>query len=179
MPSAGQASSSVPHVPPAPLNPLARLLRNAVLASVGITGLLGFSLWRNIAAENDTARRMALDNARANYQKDVAFRTWATTKGKIYLAPSERTPVNAYMAHIPDRDIVSTDGKLLTLINPATMLREMMEDYGELFGVRGRIVSEAPLNPANRADAWEQKAIDAFRTGKNEGCVRKSCWWLG
>ena len=168
MPSAGQASSSVPHVPPAPLNPLARLLRNAVLASVGITGLLGFSLWRNIAAENETARRMALDAARANYQKDVAFRTWATTKGKIYLSPSERTPANAYMAHIPDRDIVSTDGKLLTLINPATMLREMMEDYGELFGVRGRIVSEAPLNPANRADAWEQKAIDAFRAGKSE-----------
>jgi len=153
---------------PATPDPQTQILRYAVLAVLVSTLVLGLSLWANLSEEYDTARKMALDAARANYQKDVAFRVWATSKGKLYLTPSERTPVNPHMAHMPDRDISTSDGKLLTLANPATLLREMMEDYGELYGIQGRIVSEHPLNPANQADAWEARAIATFRGGATE-----------
>lgn len=153
---------------PVTLDSQTQILRYAVLAVLASTFVLGLSWWANQGEEYATARNMALDAARANYQKDVAFRVWATSKGKIYLTPSERTPVSSYMAHMPDRDISTNDGKLLTLVNPASMLREMMEDHGELYGVKGRIVSEHPLNPANQADAWEARAIAAFRGGAKE-----------
>jgi PAS domain S-box-containing protein len=70
------------------------------------------------------------------------------------------------MAHLPDRDLVANDGRKLTLMNPAYMLREMMQDHGELYGIKGRIVGIVYLNPNNKADPWEADAITRFSEGR-------------
>ncbi len=138
-------------------------------AAILLTCLVGGSLFWNIEREKRETRTLATLTARANFNKDKAFRLWATTHGGVYVPNDERTPPNPHLAHIPDRDLVTSGGKRLTLMNPAYMLRQMMQEYPGLYGVRGRITSLKPLNPQNAPDAWERSALETFeREGRKE-----------
>lgn len=132
------------------------------------SAVVGGSLYWNANEVNKEALALAMNTARATFLKDQAFRFWASKKGGVYVPPSADTPPNPYMAHIPERDVVTTGGKQLTLMNPAYMLRQMMDEYNELYGVRGRIVGIKTLNPNNKADPWEEQAIHAFERGAEE-----------
>ncbi|MFA7382455.1 MAG: response regulator [Desulfurivibrionaceae bacterium] len=105
--------------------------------------------------------------ARANINKDISFRKWATSHGGVYVKPTEHTPPNPYL-RIPERDVVTTAGVVLTLMNPAYMLREMQNDFGDDYGTRSQITSLKPLNPANAPDAWQIKALTGFVRGSKE-----------
>lgn len=142
--------------------------RLALLAAGVWTALICGSLYWNAHQAYDNAYTLALNTARANFFKDQAFRFWASRKGGVYVPPSADTPPNPYLTHITDRDVVTTDGKQLTLMNPAYMLRQMMDEYGYLYGIKGRIVGIRTLNPHNQADPWEEKAIHAFEKGAKE-----------
>ena len=137
-------------------------LRNTLIIALLWTALLAFSLGWSIHQENQQVMQLATSAARSNFDKDLAYRTWASGHGGVYVQPDARTPPSPWMAHIADRDVVTTDGKQLTLMNPAYMLRQMMDEFGELYGVKGRIVGRVALNPKNLADAWEATAILAF-----------------
>ncbi|CUW40820.1 protein of unknown function [Magnetospirillum sp. XM-1] len=95
-------------------------------AAVFWTFAVGISFW--IAAENE--KRQAVDlathEARTSVQTDIGFRRWATSHGGVYVPPDEQTPPNPYLT-APNRDVVTTDGKHLTLMNPAYMLRQLMQ----------------------------------------------------
>ena len=43
-----------------------------------------------------------------------------------------------------------------------------MDEYTELYGIRGRITSKTPLNPNNAPDAWELSALEQFERGTKE-----------
>jgi len=111
---------------------------------------------------------LALKEARSHFKKDQAFRLWATTHGGVYVPSDKRTPPNRNLSHIPDRDIITSTGKKLTLMNPAYMLRQMMDEYSELYGVKGHITSLKLFNPNNTPDEWERSALKAFEAGKTE-----------
>jgi len=53
-------------------------------------------------------------------------------------------------------------------MNPAYMLRQMMQEYGELYGVQGKITGKVVLNPINAPDEWEIMALNAFEAGVEE-----------
>lgn len=137
-------------------------LRNALIAGVIWTAVLAFSLGNAVNQEDKQALQLVTDAAHSSFDKDVAYRNWASTHGGVYVPPDARTPPSPWMAHIPDRDVVTTDGKKLTLMNPAYMLRQMMDEYGQYYGIKGRIVGRVALNPNNLADPWEDAAIGAF-----------------
>ncbi|MFA7347132.1 MAG: PAS domain-containing protein [Desulfurivibrionaceae bacterium] len=105
--------------------------------------------------------------ARANVNKDIGFRKWGASHGGVYVPPTERTPPNPYLK-IPHRDVVTANGQALTLMNPAYMLREMQQNFGDEYGTRCRITSLKPLNPANAADPWQAKALAGFARGDQE-----------
>ncbi|MFP4272557.1 MAG: ATP-binding protein [Halothiobacillaceae bacterium] len=111
---------------------------------------------------------LARNEAEANFNKDQAFRFWATMHGGVYVEVSEQTPSNPFLAHVPERDLTTPSGRKLTLMNPAYMVRELNEQFGELFGVRGNITSLDPLRPANAPDAWEREALLSFEEGAQE-----------
>jgi two-component system, sensor histidine kinase and response regulator len=111
---------------------------------------------------------LAEKEAIANFNKDLSFRLWGTKHGGVYVPPTEQTPPNPYLSHIPDRDITLPSGKRLTLMNPAYMVRQMMADFYEFYGIKGRITSLKPLNPDNAPDAWEREALTAFERGAKE-----------
>ncbi|MCG8489217.1 MAG: EAL domain-containing protein [Chromatiales bacterium] len=126
--------------------------------------LLLWSLSNEDAEVLELARQEAIDN----FNKDQAFRVWATTHGGVYVPVTERTPPSPHLSHIPERDLVTPSGRQLTLMNPAFMLRQMMDDYADLYGVRGRITSTKPLNPRNAPDEWERAALESFERGEKE-----------
>jgi PAS domain S-box-containing protein len=105
---------------------------------------------------------IARSEARAYFNKDQAFRLWAASHGGVYVEPDERTLPNPYLAHIPERDVLTTGGMRLTLMNPAYILRQVIGDFSELYGIRGHITSLNPLRPENGPDEWEAKALGTF-----------------
>ncbi|MBW1790321.1 MAG: DUF3365 domain-containing protein, partial [Deltaproteobacteria bacterium] len=113
-------------------------------------------------------QEMIENEARANFNKDQALRLWATTHGGVYVPVTEETPPNPYLSHVKDRDIKTPDGKALTLMNPAYMLRQTMEKYEGLYGVRGHITSLKYFRPETAPDEWEKYALQEFEKGAKD-----------
>ena len=126
-------------------------------------------LW-NFAIYDNTAYENAKADAVSSYNKDLLYRRWVSMQGGVYVTPSEKTPPNPYLSHIPDRDLTTSTGKKLTLINPAYMTRQIHELSNKQYGTKGHITSLNPINPINKADAWEEKALKSFEKGIKEVC---------
>ncbi len=112
----------------------------------------------------DLARKEAL----AHFNKDQGFRLWGTKHGGVYVSVTKETPPSPYMEHVPERDIQTPSGKALTLLNPAYMVRQLMEDYKVLYGIRGKITGLVVLRPGNAPDKWETAALKAMKGGAKE-----------
>jgi signal transduction histidine kinase len=110
----------------------------------------------------------ATREARANFNKDQAFRFWASGHGGVYVPVTPTTPPNSRLSHVPERDIVTPSGKALTLMNPAYMVRQLNEQFRELYGVVGHITSTKLLREENAPDAWERDALARFEQGETE-----------
>ena len=110
--------------------------------------------------ENRHAERLAFKEATVSIKKDLAYRSWVTSHGGVYVPITEQTRPNPYLSHIPNRDIKTEAGMWLTLINPAYAIKQTMKNYSELYGTKGRIVSNLPLNPDNKADKWESDSLN-------------------
>jgi PAS domain S-box-containing protein len=129
--------------------------------------LVSGSLVWNMHQETRNTLGAATAAANANIDKDFAFRKWATSHGGVYVPPTEHTPPNPYL-NLPDRDVVTSKGKELTLMNPAYILRELQTDFADEYGIMGHITSLKLLNPKNAPDAWEAEALRAFEKGEKE-----------
>ncbi len=145
-----------------------RLYRYSIAFTAFWSVVIALSLYLNIANERRHTRELSKNEARISFNKDQAFRMWAAFHGGIYVPPDNMTPPNPYLKHIVDRDLLTNNGKKLTLMNPAYMLRQIMGFYADLYGTRGRITSLKVLNPINRPDKWETEALEAFERGEKE-----------
>jgi diguanylate cyclase (GGDEF)-like protein len=144
------------------------LVRNTLLALLLWTGIVAGSLWWNNHILQRQILELAKTAALGNINKDLAFRLWAASHGGVYVPPDVNTPPNPYLAQVPDRDVVTTEGKRLTLMNPAYMLRQVMGENSRLFGVKGHITSLHLTNPINQPDEWEKAALESFQQGAQE-----------
>jgi hypothetical protein len=91
--------------------------RKYIFVLLGWSVLIAGSLLWNIKQQASETMSMAIATARTNISKDISFRKWVASHGGVYVAPSERTPPNPYLK-IPERDVVTSKGKALTLMNP-------------------------------------------------------------
>ena len=114
----------------------------------------------------------ALMAARAYINKDISFRKWGASHGGVYVPPTAHTPPNPWL-DVPRRDVTTTDGQSLTLMNPAYMLRQLMNEFPSEYGIRSRITSLRPVNPDNAPDAWERQALLAFEGGVRHEVVER------
>jgi len=147
---------------------LRRLRRAVALVVLAWSVVVFASLGWNLYNTWNSARDLATREARTHFNKDQAFRYWASRHGGVYVEVDERTPPNPALAHVPERDLTTPSGRHLTLMNPAYMLRQVMNDYGDTYGVRGRITSLKPVNPDNAPDEWEAQALRRFEAGERE-----------
>lgn len=112
--------------------------------------------------------KLAFAEARVHLDKDMAARLWATSHGGVYVPVTQTTPANPYLIHVPERDIQTPGGATLTLMNPAYMLRQMMEHYASLYGARGHITSLKHFREETAPDEWERMALLSFTRGMEE-----------
>jgi len=140
-------------------------VRLALLAAVVWTVVLALSMLWNFNNVRNQAMDMAYAEARANLNKDITFRRWGTLHGGVYVPITATQQPVEWLSHVPGRDVTTEDGKKLTLLNPASMLRQMMDMYATDYGIRGRITGLRYLNPGNAPDAWEKRQLEAFVRG--------------
>lgn len=148
-----------------------KIPRSLLLYSAGTLGwtlLLLFSYLIYAEQERNHTIQLATAEGRSLFNKDIAFRQWASDRGGCYVETSEKTPPNPYLGHIEERDIKTPSGKKLTLMNPAYMLRHMLGEYGDRYGVFGKITGLKFLNPINKPDDWEESVLRRFEQGEKE-----------
>jgi len=140
-------------------------IRFTLLAAVAWTVAMGISLAWNLNKAQQQTFDQAYAEARANLNKDITFRRWATSHGGVYVPITATQQSVPWLAHVAGRDVTTRDGLKLTLLNPASMLRQMMDRYAEEYGIQGRITGLKTLNPGNAPDPWERAQLEAFTTG--------------
>lgn len=146
-------------------NEPAPLIKTATLVIVAWTLLAGGSLYWNLDSKHRQTLELAAKEASSNLDKDISFRSWVASHGGVYVPVTEDTPPNPYLAHLKERDVTTTDGRKLTLMNPAYVIRQVHARHSERFGIRGKITSLKLLNPKNAPDAWEIKALKMIEAG--------------
>lgn len=119
----------------------------------------------NVKGVTKKQHHLVLEHAKNAFEKDLMFRKWVAMHGGVYVFPTKLTPPNPYLAHIPNRDFTTTTGKNLTLMNPAYVLRELMENFEGMYGEKGHITSLKLLNPNNKPDNWEKERLKEFDKG--------------
>jgi len=149
------------------INDRSAIVRYTLWACVVWSAIVGASLYWNYFHEHEFTLALARNEALANINKDISFRRWATSHGGVYVPVTDATPSNPYLVAV-DKDVETTGGRKLTLMNPAYIVRQMQQLYSETFGVRGHITSLKPINPGNVPDAWETEVLGAFDRGERE-----------
>jgi signal transduction histidine kinase len=116
--------------------------------------------------------RSALEHARSDalsaFRRDTTLRKWASLQGGVYVPITATLRPNPYLK-VPNRDVKTTSGQALTLVNPAYLLRLVHELGEELDGLKGHLTSLKPTRPGNAPDPWEKKTLESFASGKAEG----------
>ena len=141
--------------------------RNSILLSVLWTGLLAVLLLLNIRETEKMPAQHAEVQAKSLVNSAISFRSWASYFGGVYVHPTEKYPANPYLK-LKERDINTSDGEKLTLINPAYMMRQVFQDFYGKDGINGHMTSLKLLNPNNKPDAWEYKSLLAFERGSKQ-----------
>lgn len=138
-----------------------------ILAMVWTVTIALFCIW-HIREQHDHVRKIAYSQAKQVIAKDMVYRLWAAKQGGVYVPVTAETLPNPYLADVEHRDVTTTDGQLLTLINPAYMTRQVHELGQEVYGLRGHLTSLDPIRPENAPDAWEAEALRSFLQGVSE-----------
>ncbi|HEX9714949.1 MAG TPA: PAS domain-containing protein [Desulfurivibrionaceae bacterium] len=131
------------------------------------TALMVFSgVWVSLEEKNRGTERAKIE-ARSVLDRDLLYRRWAALHGGFYAPVTENNQPNPYLTAIPERDIPTPSGRNLTLINPASMTRQVYE-LGKEYGLKGHITSLKPINPGNVPDPWERQALSRIAAGEIE-----------
>lgn len=107
---------------------------------------------------------IAATQGREVFRLVEATRVWNAEHGGVFVVRTERDPPNPYL-NSPDRSTATVTGKLLTLLNPAYMTRQLAVVIDRQAAIRIHMSSLKLLNPGNKADEWETQALHEFERG--------------
>ena len=85
-------------------------------------GVVALSLELQIDKIREQSVQVAVEGARNMFRMVMLTRNWNASHGGVYVPVTPATPPNPYLEH-PQRDLMTTDGMALTMINPAYMTR--------------------------------------------------------
>ncbi len=136
------------------------------LAIVWIIILLSISVWNIIDLKKQTTN-IILSQARSFLSLVTATRFWNASHAGVYIFVTENNQPNPYL-DVPNRDIITIDGKSLTLINPAYMTRQIAEFAASINQVKLHITSQRPIRPGNSPASWEVDGLNSFFNESDE-----------
>lgn len=146
-----------------------QIIRYGLAMALIWTVIMSGSLWWYFQAHNRQIKSVALAEARAAIDTDVLYRRWSTYHGGVYAPVTAMTPPNPNLVNIQEREVTTPSGRVLTLINPAYMTRQVYELAVEKkLPRKAHLTSLNPIRPENRPDAWEAKALKSFENGEKE-----------
>lgn len=136
-----------------------------------ITGIIIFWLavvtasaaW-NVMQTQKSQFQIYLENGRSLFNLIVIAREWNAQQGGVYLPITDKIQPNPYL-DVPNRDVTTTSGQNLTLVNPAYMTRLIGELADQKNDVKFHITSLNPIRPMNAPEEWEAVALQAFEDG--------------
>ncbi len=127
--------------------------------------LTGISMYWEYERIEANFEAVAHERGTALFKQITLVREWNFQHGEVYVPVSEKSPPNPYLIH-PRRDIQTRDGKLLTLVTPGSMIREIAELANNTNGVKYHLTDLQPLHPSNKPDAWEAETLSLFEQHK-------------
>ncbi len=142
----------------------ARVVALIYLCGVLLFGTLLALEWRLI---DRTVAAIARERGAALFSLIETTREWNAMHGGVYVMVDETTRPNPWLKH-PARDLQTSDGVRLTMVNPAYMTRQIADLALHADGARLHITSLKPIRPENRADDWEAEALARFEAGERE-----------
>jgi len=108
-------------------------------------------------------KEILLKQAQTHFNDQVNTRKWNAMYGGIYVKPRVGELPNQYLKN----NILKVDENLTLLkINPAWMTRQLSE-ISDIKDFKFHITSLTPINPKNKATAFEKKALKYFESTKN------------
>ncbi|ENO89145.1 diguanylate cyclase domain-containing protein [Thauera linaloolentis] len=129
--------------------------------------IFGGLLWAELLRVDEAFMAAARERGQTVFRLVEITREWNTHHGGVYVPVTDEMQPNPYLVH-PRRDLITSDGRPLTMVNPAFMTRQIAEISERTDGVRLHITSLRPVRPANQPDAWEAEALEAFESGVPE-----------
>lgn len=140
-----------------------------VVALIYLCGALLFGTllaleWRLI---DRTVAAIARERGAALFSLIETTREWNAMHGGVYVVVDGATQPNPWLEH-PARDLQTSDGVRLTMVNPAYMTRQIADLALHADGARLHITSLKPIRPENLADDWETDALARFEAGERE-----------
>ncbi|RLD88715.1 MAG: hypothetical protein DRJ09_07870 [Bacteroidetes bacterium] len=152
-------------------------LFNTLTKQINLFGLLSIFIWtgmitafavRSTETLHKTTLRLAKKEAETQWFMDESYRKWAASYGGFYVPVDSKTLPSPYLSKVKHRDIITTYGDTLTLINPARSLRMLNEFNSTKYSFTGHITSLKLLRPENIPDDWEHRALLSFEKGATE-----------
>ncbi|ALC17256.1 sensor diguanylate cyclase/phosphodiesterase, GAF domain-containing [Desulfuromonas soudanensis] len=143
------------------------LRRYTLALLIAWTLCIGASLAWNLVQNHRTILGIARNSARNAFDKDLLYRRWGALYGPVYLPVSPQVPPNPYL-DVPEREVTTTSGRTLTMVNPAYMTRMVYDLAEKSHGIRSHLTSLNPLRPQNAPDPWEIEALRRFAEGEKE-----------
>jgi PAS domain S-box-containing protein/putative nucleotidyltransferase with HDIG domain len=151
------------------LSQLVQLKRNLKTIMFAWSLIIAASLIWNLRQQTHTNSTQLKSQVEAIHSINMEYRNWIIHNGGVYVPVTDQTKPSPWLSHIPDRDIKTPSGKQLTLLNSSYVFRLVQENMAANGAeVKLHISSLKPINPMNKADAWETDALESFAKGIKE-----------
>lgn len=133
------------------------------------SAVVALSLGLTLYSHQTSYVKSLYGEAASIHAMDMEYRNWVIHSGGVYVPITDKVQPSHWLSNVPERDVTTPGGQHLTLLNSSYAVRLVHEGLAEGGSVvRGHIASLNPINPSNKADAWERKALEAFSQGATE-----------
>jgi PAS domain S-box-containing protein len=140
-----------------------------LLAGAALVLVIG-SAFLALSIKQDKMIRSQIEIAARNYFDSIIItRRWSTGYNGVYVLKKEGMVSNPYLKN---PDIITRDGIVYTMKNPALMTREISDLAKANSGYQYHITSLNLVNPSNAPDAWERQSLELFETGVKETSLK-------
>lgn len=125
--------------------------------------ILAFAGYDTFLAKRQVEQNLLAQARTLSQSIDIA-QEWNSSHNGVYVPVTKTTPVNPYF-EMENREIYMSEGKQLTLMNPAYMTRQLCDLSISLENIKFHLSSPLPINPINAAYEWEQELFEKVAIG--------------
>jgi len=130
-----------------------------------ISSFIIFQLYSSKNAQEKLSQEQIIQEAKAHFKSMQDTRLWNARFGGVYVKAKGNIKPNPYLK---DNVLYSNKNETLVKINPAWMTRQISELSNKQGNYHFKITSLRPLNPSNKADTFEKKALKFFENNNDK-----------